>query len=208
MFRNGGLRLNLPEAYETHKSIIDWNSQFSEERIPDRAVGLDPLSRHLMRWVLGKWSRAAFMNRYLGGSLIPRLELDFIPSIFCAAHFLILADNIPVTVDDYIKAGKAVQRFWLTATQLNLSLQPEMTPLIFSSYIGNDIEFTDHQPSLVLARDLSAQLADIISPAMSEHGVFLGRVGAGPIPSSRSVRMPLRQLLVDTANSDEIKAAS
>ena len=208
MFRNGGLRLNLPEAFETHRSIIDWNSRLSEDRIPDRAVGLDPMSRHLMRWALGSWSRAAFMNKYLGGSLIPRLELDFIPSMGCAAHFMILADTHPATIDDYLNAGKAVQRFWLTATQLNLSLQPEMTPLIFNSYIRDDVRFTGHQPSLELARDLSVQLTDIISPAMPEHGVFMGRVGEGSVPSSRSVRLPLRDLLIYRADSDEIKAAS
>jgi hypothetical protein len=206
LFRNGGLRLNLPEAYETHKSIIQWNSHVSEDRIPDHAVGLDPLSRRLMRWALVSWSRAAFLNKYLGGSILPRLELDFIPALGCAAHFMIISDTPLVTIDDYLNAGRAVQRFWLTATQLNLSLQPEMTPLIVDSYVKGDIKFTEHQPSLQLARSLSAQLTEIISPALTQQGVFMGRVGDGPFPSSRSVRLPLEDLLIGTADSGEIKA--
>ncbi|HAJ91101.1 MAG TPA: molybdopterin biosynthesis protein MoeY [Gammaproteobacteria bacterium] len=199
LFNNGGLRLNLPEAYATHKSIIQWNSRLSEDRIPDHAVGLDPLARQLMQWALGSWERVAFLNKYLAGTLIPRMELDFIPGIACAAHFLLIADARPVSIDDYINAGKALQRFWLTVTRLGLSLQPEMTPLIFDSYIKGNIEFTEHKPSMKLAQSLSTQLNDIISPESTEQMVFMGRVGAGPVPTARSVRLPLEDLLVKTA---------
>jgi len=199
LFRNGGLRLNLPEAYETHKSIIQWNSHVSEDRIPDHAVGLDPLARQLMQWALGSWERVAFLNKYLAGTLIPRLELDFIPGIACAAHFLLIADRRPESTDDYINAGKALQRFWLTATRLGLTLQPEMTPLIFDSYIRGNVAFTGHKPSMQLARSLSTQLNDIISPESTEQTVFMGRLGAGPVPTARSVRLPLDDLLAGTA---------
>jgi hypothetical protein len=53
----------------------------------------------------------------------------------CAAHFVIIADTPPADIDDYIAAGGAMQRFWLTATKLGLHAQPEMTPLIFSAYV-------------------------------------------------------------------------
>ena len=79
LFRNGGLRLTLPEAFKTHSSIIEWDSDLSEDRIPARAVGLDPVAMHLMRWALVSWKRVDFLNRYLAGTLIPTIELDFIP---------------------------------------------------------------------------------------------------------------------------------
>jgi len=201
LFANGGLRLNLPEAYQTHKAIIQWNSLISEDRIPDHAVGLDPLGRRLMHWALGSWERVSFLNKYLGGTLIPRVELDFVPGMACAAHFLLIADAPPVSIDDYINAGKTLQRFWLTATRLGLSLQPEMTPLIFDSYIRGNIEFTRHEPSKALAQSLSTQLNDIISPESTAQAVFMGRLGAGPAPAARSIRLPLDDLMVTTAPS-------
>ncbi len=196
LFRNGGLRLHLPEAFETHKSIIEWNTRTSEDKIPDRAVGLDPLTLKLMKWAMTSWQRVSFLNKYLAGSLIPRMELDFIPAIGCAAHFIMLADSQPDSIDDYIEAGKAVQRFWLTVSSLGLYLQPEMTPLIFDSYIREDITFTQNASCQRLARSLSEQLNGIISPESSSYAVFMGRVGAGKEPSARSIRRPLRDLLI------------
>ncbi|MFC6668970.1 hypothetical protein ACFQDL_01750 [Marinobacterium aestuariivivens] len=41
------------------------------------------------------WERVAFMNRYLAGTLAPRLQLDLIPGLRCAAHFAIVAPRPP-----------------------------------------------------------------------------------------------------------------
>jgi len=156
-----------------------------------------------MQWALGSWERVAFLNKYLAGTLIPRLELDFIPGIGCAAHFFLIADAPPKSIDDYVNAGKALQRFWLTATRLGQLLQPEMTPLIFDSYVRGNVEFTSHQPSMRLAQSLSAQLNNIISPVSTEQVMFMGRVGAGPVPTARSVRLPLDDLIVRSAPSQQ-----
>jgi hypothetical protein len=194
--RNGHLRLTLPEAYETHKSIIDWEHEFSEDRIPSTAVGLDPMARQLMRWALASQSRVNFLNRYAAGTLTPCLELDFIPAMACAAHFILFADSPARSIEDFMRAGRAVQRFWLTATSLGLQFQPEMTPLIFSSYIRDDVKFTDNAASHRLARKLAERLGAIAAPGDIASAVFMGRVGAGPAPKSRSVRLPLEKLLV------------
>ncbi|QBQ54463.1 thiamine biosynthesis protein ThiF [Nitrosococcus wardiae] len=196
LFMNGKLRLTTPEAYEVHRKVIEWNTQFSEDRIPDQAVGLDPVGVQLMRWAMKSWSRVKFLNTYLGGTLLPRVQLDFIPSIACAAHFLIIAKKTPQSIDDYIAAGRAWQRFWLTATQLNLRLQPEMTPLIFSTYIRDGVEFSKNESSLRLAEKLSSQLEQLISPEISQRAMVMGRIGAGSAPKARSVRLPIERLMV------------
>lgn len=196
LFMNGKLRLTMPEAYEVHRSVIEWNTRFSEDRIPDQAVGLDPLGVQLMRRAMKSWSRVKFLNTYLGGTLLPRLQLDFIPSIACAAHFLIITEKPPQSIDDYIVAGRAWQRFWLTATQLNLRLQPEMTPLIFSSYIRDGVEFSKNESSLRLAEKLSSRLEQLISPEIGQRALVMGRIGAGPAPEARSVRLPVERLMV------------
>lgn len=196
LFRNGHLRLTLPEAYPTHKSIIDWEHDLSEDRIPARAVGLDPLAQRLMRWAMVSRERVNFLNRYAAGTLLPCMELDFIPGIACAAHFIIFAKRPPEALDDYLNAGRAVQRFWLTAASLNLQFQPEMTPLIFSSYVRDGVAFTHNANSNRLAQKLADRLAAIAAPGDIASAVFMGRVGFGPTPKARSVRLPLDELLL------------
>ncbi|MBS1229067.1 MAG: UBA/THIF-type binding fold protein [Proteobacteria bacterium] len=195
MFASAKIRLTMPEAYAVHKSIIEWNARFSTDRIPDQAVGLDPLTTRVMHWVMQDWRRVEFFNRYLGGTLAPRLQLDVLPALACAAHFVIAARRTPTGIDDYVAAGSAVQRFWLTAAQLGLLLQPEMTPLIFSLYARDDRKFSVREDLLDCARQVRADLARLIGDASLETAVYMGRVGSGATPTSRSTRIDLETLL-------------
>jgi molybdopterin/thiamine biosynthesis adenylyltransferase len=196
---NAKLRLTLPEAYETHRAIIEWDAQFSEDRIPDRAIGLDPVGTKLMRWAMASWRRVDFLNRYLAGTAIPRLQLDLLPGIACAAHYLLVPREPARTVDDYIDAGRAWQRLWLTATKLGLWSQPEMTPLIFYSYVREGVEFTRAPGCRRLAERLATRLEDLLTPDLAARAVVLARIGAGPAPTTRSLRLPLERLLVSKA---------
>ena len=62
MFDNAKLRLTLPEAYPVHRDIIEWNARFSEDRVPDQALGLDAMTLKLMRWVMASWQRVDFLT--------------------------------------------------------------------------------------------------------------------------------------------------
>ena len=197
--RSALIRLSIPEAYEVHKTIIQWNSRFSVDRIPDQAVGLDPLAICLMKWALKSWRRTHFMSAYLGGTLLPRIQLDWLPALYCAAHFIIVSDRKPESVDDYIAAGRAMQRVWLTAAQLGLQAQPEMTPLIFSRYAREGRRFTTVEKIPVAAKCLAADYAALVSPEAVEHAVFTGRIGRGKAPYARSLRLPLDKLMWQAA---------
>ncbi len=189
------IRLSIPEAYEVHKTIIEWNSRFSEDRIPDQAVGLDPLTLYLMKWALKSWRRTHFMSAYLGGTLLPRIQLDWLPSLYCAAHFIIVADRKPESVNDFIMAGRAMQRLWLTASQLGLQVQPEMTPLIFSRYAREGRRFTVVEKIQKAADRLAVDYAALVYPESVECAVFNGRMGSGKAAYSRSLRLPLNKLM-------------
>ncbi len=194
LFLNAKIRLTIPEAYRVHKEIIEWNARYSEDRIPDQAVGLDPVALKLMRWALHSWKRVSFLNRYLAGTWMPRIQLDLVPGLRCAAHFVLVADNPPERIGDYLAAGRALQRFWLTCASCGLQFQPEMTPLIFSGYLGDGIQFTRERAAQKDAEVLKQRLESLAGPDVVEHGVFMGRVGYGAAPSSRSIRLPLTQL--------------
>ena len=195
MFDNAKLRLTLPEAYPVHRDIIEWNARFSEDKVPDQALGLDVMTLKLMRWVMASWQRVDFFNTWLAGHLTPRIEMDLLPGLFCGAHFAILADKAPETIDDYVAAGRAVQRFWLTATGLGLQLQPEMTPLIFSRYMREGRTFSRQSGAVVKAARLTQRLASLFSGGSKDRAVFFGRIGNGQSAVSRSLRLPLKRFL-------------
>lgn len=196
MFANAKLRLTMPEAYPVHRDVIQWNARFSEERIPDQALGADPFTARLMQWVMGSWQRVEFFNRFLAGTWAPRIQMDFVPSLACAAHCVITAQSPARSIDDYLSAGRAMQRFWLTATQLGLQLQPEMTPLIFARYARNGVLFSASENLLLCGQVLEQKLRNLLGEETSHAAVFMARIGAGPAATARSTRRPLQSLLI------------
>lgn len=195
LFQAAKLRYITQEAYEVHKDIIEWGAQFSDERVPDQSLGADRFSLLLMRHVMKSWRRVEFFNRFFAGTWLPRIQLDFIPGLACGAHFLLLANSPARTIDDYLAAGRAVQRFWLTASQLGLKLQPEVTPLIFSRYARDKIGFSAQPGTQEMANRLDLRLAARVGPQTRDRALFMGRLGAGRAPVSRSRRRSLDRLV-------------
>ena len=193
--RSAKIRLTIPEAYAVHRAIIEWDARYSDERVPDQALGADALTVKSMRWAMTSWERVDFMNRWFGGTLAPRVQLDLIPGVRCAAHFALVARKPPVGIDDYVDAGAAVQRFWLTATSLGLQLQPQYTPLVFAEYSRKGTPFTGVAEARRRADRVAAMLARSLGAKSAEAAVFLGRLGRGSAATSRSLRLPLERLL-------------
>jgi hypothetical protein len=202
-FRSAKIRLTIPEAYAVHREIIEWGARFSETRVPDQALGTDALTTRFMHWAMGSWKRISFMNRYFGGTFAPRIQLDLVPGLMCAAHFALVAPKPPAEIDDYVAAGAAVQRFWLTATHLKLQLQPQYTPLVFAAYARTGTLFTQVGSALYRAGVVAAMLDGLLGVTAARATVFLGRVGAGPAPTARSLRLPLEKLRWSAANQNE-----
>ena len=202
--RSAKIRLTIPEAYAVHREVIQWGSRFSDDRVPDQALGADALTVRSMRWAMASWPRVERMNRYFGGTIAPRLQLDLLPGMLCGAHFAIVAARPPAGIDDYFAAGAATQRFWLTATALGLQLQPQYTPLVFADYARRNRAFTRvpaaGRRAVLVDEMLSAALGDA-----SASTVFLGRIGHGPSALSRSLRLPVARLLWHPRNDvDEV----
>ncbi|MEO7577483.1 MAG: molybdopterin biosynthesis protein MoeY [Massilia sp.] len=193
MFANAKLRLTMPEAYETHRRVIEWNTSHSTDRIPDQALGVDPGTLKLMKWAMVSWDRLATMNKLMG-TWAPRLQMDLVPGLACAAHFVLKSNTAPQTIDDYVEAGRAVQRVWLTATLLGLQLQPEMTPLIFAAYVAKQQRFSRIDHLQDDAKALQGKLASVLGDGPG-HPVFMARLGEGAAARARSTRKPLAALM-------------
>lgn len=195
MFDNAKVRLSIPEAYRVHKNVIEWTARFSEAKIPGSAVGVDALTLRFMQWAMASWERVEFFNKWLAGDLLPRLQLDLIPGWACAAHYALLAPKTLETVDDYMEAGRVMQRFWLTATQLGLFVQPQMTPVIFTRYHRTHRTFTIYKHADDMVKQLNQRLLALMGGRDISALYFMGRLGFGPKPTSRSIRLPLEVLL-------------
>jgi nitroreductase len=196
MYRNAKLRLTMPEAHQVHQAVIEWNARYSEDRMPDQALGVDAVTAKLMRWIMRDWRRVEFFNTWLAGTVAPRLQMDLIPGLACAAHFVLTAAHRPQRIDDYVAAGRAMQRFWLTATAQGLQLQPELTPLIFSRYVRDGRVFSGTPGMQQRAAELAQQGELLVGKPAWETAVFMGRIGAGEPAAARSIRKPLNELLV------------
>lgn len=194
LFHSAKLRLTIEEAYQVHRDIIEWHAQFSADKVPDQALGASPGTVLLMRQVMKSWQRVKFFNTFLAGTWAPRIELDFIPSICCAGHFVIHSTKSPQTPQDYVEAGRTIQRFWLQASALQLQLQPEVTPLVFSRYSRERRAFSTAPHAAPMADAIRQRLERLIGSELSARAVFMGRLGHGKAPQARSLRKPLDQL--------------
>jgi len=197
--RNAHIRLTIPEAFAVHKAVIAWNATTSEDRLPDASLGADPVLLAVMRWAMVNWERASFLNRYLGGTAMPRLSMDFLPGLLCSAHFALIGPNELDGIADRVAGGRAVQRFWLTATRLNLQVQPSYTPLVFARYARGQRHFTSVERAEVTAREVAGRLDSLLGAPDAARTVFLGRIGPARATKARSLRLPLDRLIVQSA---------
>lgn len=194
MFRSARLRLVTPEAYRVHREVIEWDAQFSTDKVPDRALGVNQATLNLMRFAMHSWPRVQFFNRFLAGTWMPRVQMDFLPAWACGAHFVLLAHRPPLGIDENIQAGRAMQRFWLSATHLGLMMQPELTPLIFARYARENRLFSASPGAMAAARGVADRMQRVMGADAVERGVFMGRLGHAPAPQSRSLRKDLNAL--------------
>ncbi len=196
------IRLRLPEARAVHERIIDFERDQSPDRIPAAALGLDPLTRKTMRWALTSDRNNELLLR-LSGTLLPRAQLDVLPGIACAAQLIVTWRKLPDLPlhERQIRAGEHMQRFWLEATRLGLSVQPGYAPVAFSRYAEDGLVFTGSDALRARAAEVAGRLR-ALSGQPSAHGVaFAGRIGAprSTARNTRSTRLPLEKLIVARA---------
>ena len=191
------IRLRMKECFHVHEKIIDWQDADSKTGIPASALGIDRMSLHMMKGAMADWSKMDFMNKYLGGTMLARVQMDFVPGWFCSAHFILSwPDDRKRTIDDFLRAGEKLQRFWLRATELGLVMQPSLAPLCFASRMLKGEELPASQKAYAgKTAKLVATLRDIAGER-APRVVFAGRVGYSTQSArmNRSVRKDLTDL--------------
>jgi sulfur-carrier protein adenylyltransferase/sulfurtransferase len=190
------IRLRVPETFHVHQKAIDWERRFSPDRLPSRSLGLFSSVLPLMRWAMRDWSRLDRLNQVFG-TWLTRLQLDVLPGFGCAAFFTMRCHEAPAGdhVDRLLRAGRAVQRFWLTAQRLGLAMQPHLAIIAFAEYGASDADFTERSAPRRKARRLASEFSAVLK-ASPEDVCFLGRIGEAPagLPRSRSIRRSVSEL--------------
>ena len=148
----------------------------------------------LTKKTLQSWPVLDFTGKYLGGTILPRILLDFLPGYKSSAIFAIKANTATKTDDDYIAAGRAVQRVWLASAALNLGFQPCQTPVIFSEYLREGVKFTSNEATQKNAKVMEEKYTQFLGVENTPNIVFMGRVGRSKTPKYRSVRLSLSEL--------------
>ena len=194
LYRELSIRLKLPETYDLHNAALEWNSKYSETKMPVKSLGLDPLMLKFMKWTMKSRQRMEFFNKLPGSAVVPGLEIDWLPGLFCASHFFLIAEQPPTTAEDYNRVGRGLQRFWLTVTKLGLQKQPEMATVVLARYIRDGLHFTKADNVRSDAEKLSERLNRLAGDEDIRNVVWMGRVGKGKAAQSRSIRLPLEKL--------------
>ena len=191
------LRLRCPDARVVHRRVLDWEDPLSPHGVPGAALGFGPLSRRVARWLLATDRRCQLVERAPLSTALAQLQLDLLPGLRCAAHCSFhLAGSDPLTATTLLEVGQRVQRFWLRATELGLSLQPTMAPLIFSRYAREGRRLGSDPVSARRAERLRVRFDQVF--CRPEQVVFVARIGRprGQLPA-RSGRRALSDLLLE-----------
>jgi hypothetical protein len=190
------IRLRAPEAFAVHRTAIDWVRKFSPTGLPSRTLGFGRATLPFLKWAMEDWARLNQCNRWVG-TWFPRIQMDYIPGYACAAHFTIRTKakrDCASRVHGLLEDGQAIQRFWLTASQLRLAMQPNLALLAFTEYGAKESAFTGDPGLLVKAQRLARSVSRALGSA--EGLVFAGRIGEPTprLPTSRSTRQTVTEL--------------
>lgn len=163
-------------------STVHFDNAQADEGMPISVLAIEKPAQPLFKQ-MKKWSVMNFVNK-IGGAAMLGFRSVRMPILLSPALVLITMkgkDRLNV-----IKAGRAIQRVWLQASQQGLSVQPYAAPGIFSlGYIACESEF---KPQL---DDIAKQMHTIVNAsegAENNYGLMFLRIGYNKPVKYRSHR--------------------
>lgn len=184
------IRILHPDGYKDLKPIIDWNTEQSTSKLPAKALGLDPLSLAILKWSLQSQQRYDRLRFLPGYSFLPRLQLEYIPSLLCGTHFLLFQQE-----SKWLEGGRAMQRFWLTAAKYQLCLQPSYTHIALTDFFHQPDRLTEDEFLQHLLKKVEKLQLPLLEGFGRSYLLFGGRIGFGKNPKPRSIRKSLDDLM-------------
>ena len=140
------------------------------------------------------WAIFNFVNKLFGFSKILAKKNSLIYTSGAAMGVISIPSEEPI---DYIRAGMLFQNIWLTATSLELSLQP-LTGILFLNLIlrhSSQNFSTEHCVLIKKEYDIIKENAGV---AKSENIVIVFRVGYSDPPSAKANRHSIDHFLIQS----------
>jgi hypothetical protein len=193
------LALNDRIVFENKKlhDFLFTHIRWSKDEIETTRDGLSIGSLELgafqskMMKVLSSWKIVQFMNIFGFSRFVPMQAYQLCKG----ASALCILSHSGTGLDSYFNGGRALQRIWLTAASLGLSLHP-MTGLVYLIRTvrsgGKDLS-NNHKKILLKAFDEVKQLCPLRE---NESIIMAFRIGYADPPSDKSLRLPLEKVLV------------
>ncbi len=97
---------------------------------------------------------------------------------------------------NFFEGGRAMERFWLEATNFKLAIHPVISPLyLFSRILHGDNEGLSEKNILELEQ-LRQQFNEITGSGNDDSEVFLAKIAIAPEPSLKAQRLAIEDILV------------
>lgn len=185
------------ENKELHNFLFEhlrWTRKKAEDSRDGMSIDsleLGWLQSKFMR-LLSSWSIVRFLNIFGFSRFVPLQSYNLCKG--SSAICLLLNEGIGL--DSYVNGGRSLQRIWLTATSLGLSLHPMtgITFLIQRVRSGGEGLSISHKKLLLNIYQRLQKLC----PLEEDHSLIMAfRIGYADSPSDKSLRFPLDKVLVE-----------
>jgi molybdopterin/thiamine biosynthesis adenylyltransferase/nitroreductase len=186
--------LNKEGHYDFVHHEMRWTSEEAEKTrdgIDIKTLGLSN-SQIAALGVLKSEQVISTINDLGGGKALDMLAKRTIS----AASALCLLTLPKYELKSFFEGGRAMERFWLAATDLGLAIHPLISPLyIFPRIVYGNGEGIDPKFVPVL-RDLRKKFCELTGLVDDRAEVFLAKVAIAPEPELKSFRLPLENTLI------------
>lgn len=133
--------------------------------------------------ILKHWSLIKFLDKFGFAKVAGQANLKNYESSG-GLGAIVLAGNSNI---DYVNAGRMIQRVWLTATSLGLSIQPVTGTLFFMQNIIGGSEDKFSADEITLIKDSYAKIKSVFGIDEETVGMIF-RIGKGEPPTAVSLR--------------------
>lgn len=206
----GELKINvLAAAAATNETLVLENEQlhnflfnhvtWSSKEANSKKIGLFvktlemPVPAVLMFKLASVWKRTVILNKFIGLSKIVSKSNAGVYRYSGAFGAIVGKNNSP---KDFLLSGSLLQRVWLSATEMGLSMHP-LTGIIFLYERLRDFkatQFSDEHRNLI--NESYQEIANCFGVRPDEHITFLFRIGSASIPSATSPKLSLEDVLI------------
>jgi len=191
---NEMLMLANPIMHEFFFSHVNWTKEEDMRKMVGFYIDtleLPPPAKVGFR-VMSSWSRAKFLNM-LGFNKIAASQNAAIYEQCGAFGAIVSKSESPLSA---IEAGRTLQRIWLEATRLGLSVQPMAGVLFLALAVkaGETKHFTKDQISRIQECDATVRDTFRLNDSLT---YFMFRIGLGPAPSAHSIRRPVDSVVTE-----------